>query len=207
VNDPRPFAIKWSGGSKIDAPDVGGRTTMTLVGMEIAGSAEEAVRRLLLGGVAASYRLATCILRDSSAAEDAVQEAALHAWSRRRELRDPERVEAWFSRIVVNVCRVELERRSRGALVHLAVPIDRPAPGDGPDSDAWAERDEVAAAIARLTPEEQIVVAMRYGRDLSVPQIAERTGLREGTVKSRLHNAGRHLRAALEAERRVEERP
>jgi RNA polymerase sigma-70 factor, ECF subfamily len=180
---------------------------MTLMDMEIAGSAEEAVRRLLLGGVAASYRLASCILRDPSAAEDAVQEAALRAWSRRRELRDPERVEAWFARIVVNVCRVELERRSRGALVHLAVPIARFAAGEAADADAWAERDEVAAAVARLTPDEQIVVAMRYGRDLTVPQIADRTGLREGTVKSRLHNAARHLRAALEAERRAEERP
>jgi DNA-directed RNA polymerase specialized sigma24 family protein len=46
---------------------------------------------------------------------------------------------------------------------------------------------------------------MRYGRDLTVPQIAAHTGIREGTVKSRLHNAQEHLRAAFEAERRAEE--
>jgi DNA-directed RNA polymerase specialized sigma24 family protein len=57
---------------------------MTLVEIEVTGSAEEAVRRLLLGNVAGSYRLASCILRDPVSAEDAVLEAALRAWSRRR---------------------------------------------------------------------------------------------------------------------------
>ena len=178
---------------------------MTLVRIEMAGTAEDAVRRLLLGGVAGAYRLATCILRDPVAAEDAVQEAALRAWAQRRELRDADRVEAWFSRIVVNVCRAELGRRSRGP-VRVAPAVDSPTPEPwAPADDSWESREEVTMALARLTADEQIVVAMRYGRDLTVPQIAERTGLREGTVKSRLHNAQQHLRAAFEAERRAGE--
>jgi RNA polymerase sigma factor (sigma-70 family) len=175
---------------------------MTSVGIELACSPDEAVRRLLLGGVAGSYRLAACILRDPDAAEDAVQEAALRAWNRRRELRDPDRAEAWFGRIVVNVCRAELERRRRQPAAR-----ERPEPAEPGElpSDSWVDREEVHRALSRLTPEEQIVVALRYGRDLTVPQIASRTGLREGTVKSRLHNAQEHLRAAFGAERRVEE--
>jgi RNA polymerase sigma factor (sigma-70 family) len=171
---------------------------MTSVGIEVAGRTEDAIRELLLGRLAGAYRLATCILRDPIAAEDAVQDAALRAWARRRELRDPDRVDAWFARIVVNVCRAELGSRSR-----------RPAtsqiePSVGPD-DSTGLRDEVGRALARLTPDEQLVVAMRFGRDLTVPQIAAQTGLREGTVKSRLHNAQEHLRAAFQAERRAEE--
>jgi RNA polymerase sigma-70 factor (ECF subfamily) len=171
---------------------------MTGVGIRAAQNAEEAVGALLLSGLDAAYRLATCILRDRVAAEDAVQEAALRAWSMRRGLRDPDRVDAWFARIVVNTCRAELARRSRRpaqAVIDLAV---------GADS-SWELRDEVGRAVACLTPDEQIVVAMRYGRDLTVPQIAHQTGIREGTVKSRLHNANEHLRAAFEAERRAEE--
>jgi RNA polymerase sigma factor (sigma-70 family) len=171
---------------------------MTLVGIEVAGTAEDSVRELLLGRLAGAYRLATCILRDPEAAEDAVQEAALRAWASRRELRDPARAEAWFARIVVNVCRVELGNRSRRPLGI------RMEPTVGPD-DSQFLRDEVGHALARLTPDEQVVVAMRFGRDLTVPQIAAQTGLREGTVKSRLHNAQEHLRAAFDAERRAEE--
>jgi RNA polymerase sigma factor (sigma-70 family) len=171
---------------------------MTVVGIEVARTAEDSVRELLLGRLAGAYRLATCILRDPEAAEDAVQEAALRAWAGRRQLRDPARAEAWFTRIVVNVCRAELGDRSRR---RQAIETE---PFVGPDG-SQALRDDVGRALARLTPDEQVVVAMRYGRDLTIPQIAAQSGLREGTVKSRLHNAQVHLRAAFDAERRAEE--
>ena len=168
------------------------------VGIERRSTVEEAVNALLISRLDGAYRLAVCILRDRAAAEDAIQEAALRAWAMRRGLRDPDRAEAWFARIVVNTCRAELARQSR-----------RPR-FDEVDFAAGADqttelRDEVGRALARLTPDEQIVVAMRYGRDLTVPQISQQTGIREGTVKSRLHNAHEHLRAALDAERRAEE--
>jgi RNA polymerase sigma-70 factor (ECF subfamily) len=171
---------------------------MESVGIERASTVDEAVNALLLSRLDGAYRLATCILRDRAAAEDAVQEAALRAWAMRRGLRDPERADAWFARIVVNTCRAELSRQSRRPRLDEADVAS--------EADQSAElRDEVGRALARLTPDEQIVVAMRYGRDLTVPQIAQQTGIREGTVKSRLHNAHEHLRAAFEAERRAEE--
>ena len=177
---------------------------MAIMGIGLATTAEDAVRALLLSRLDAGYRLAMCILRDPSAAEDAVQEGALRAWARRQDLRDPDSVDAWFARIVVNVCRVELGRRARRPLVIEIDPhADREDPAD--HRGQFDLRDEVGRAIARLGPEEQIVIALRYGRDLTVPQIAEHTGIREGTVKSRLHNAQEHLRAAFEAERRAEE--
>jgi RNA polymerase sigma factor (sigma-70 family) len=187
------------------APTIEG--TMAIVSIRAAATGEEAVRALLLSRLDGAYRLATCILRDPAAAEDAVQEAALRAWSRRRSLRDPDRAEAWFARIVVNTCRAELAgraRRPRIAEMDLAVGGDYLHGVQGVH-ERHELREEVGRAVARLTPDEQVVVAMRFGRDLTVPQIAAHTGLPEGTVKSRLHNAQRHLRAAFEAERRVEE--
>jgi len=53
----------------------------------------------------ASYRLATLILRESRRAEDATQEAIARAWSSWETLRDTSRFDAWFDRILVNVCR------------------------------------------------------------------------------------------------------
>jgi RNA polymerase sigma-70 factor (ECF subfamily) len=171
---------------------------MAIVGIEAVSTGEDAVRALLLSRLDGAYRLAACILRDAAAAENAVQEAALRAWAMRRGLRDPDRAEAWFARIVVNVCRAELARRSHRPIIAEV--------GFTSGADESSEvQDEVGRALARLTPDEQVVVAMRFGRDLTVPQIAAQTGIREGTVKSRLHNAQEHLRAAFEAERRAEE--
>jgi RNA polymerase sigma factor (sigma-70 family) len=179
---------------------------MTVVGMELAGNAEDAIRELLLSRLSGAHRLATCILRDPAAAEDAVQEAALRAWDHRRELRDPAKVDAWFMRIVVNVCRAELGQRARRPdIATTGRPVEPAGDWGGGPEESVDRQDEVGRALGRLTAEEQIVLAMRFGRDLSVPQIAERTGLRQGTVKSRLHGAEEHLRAAFAAERRAEE--
>lgn len=159
---------------------------------------DDRVVELLLAGVPEAHRLASWILRDPVGAEDAVQEALLRAWSRRRtihfELGEPHR---WFMRIVVNVCRDELRRRRRQPVTTIEPAAE---PGWTP-----AAAEDMGPAIARLNDDEQIVLGLRYGRDLTIPQIAAQTGLPEGTVKSRLHYALEHVRAALDAERRAEE--
>jgi RNA polymerase sigma-70 factor, ECF subfamily len=162
-------------------------------------TADDVVRRLLLARVDDAFRLATFILRDPLAAEDAVQEAALLAWDRRRTLRDSLTADGWFTRIVVNVCRDELRRRSRRPRIVLLDAAEATGPASvsaDPDLDA---------AIGRLTPDEQGLLALRFGRELTVPEIASRLGIPEGTVKSRLHATLGHLRAALAAERRAGE--
>ena len=170
------------------------------VAIEVGAGSDEEFRSVLLARLPGAQRLASWILHDPVAAEDAVQEAALLAWDRRRSLRDPGAGEAWFNRILVNVCRGELRRRARKPVVRDLEPVAGSVPSSLDD------RDELKQAIRRLEPDEQLLLALRYGRDLTVPSIAAATGTREGTVKSRLHSALEHLRAALEAERRGERR-
>jgi RNA polymerase sigma-70 factor (ECF subfamily) len=156
------------------------------------------LREVLVAGVPKARRLAIWILHDPTAAEDAVQEAALLAWRRRRDLRNPAAAEGWFTRILVNVCRSELRRRSRSRILELEEV-------EGWSDDRIHRRDELTRAICALSPEQQALLALRFGRDLTVPQVAAAMGLREGTVKSRLHATLGQLRAALEDARRREE--
>jgi RNA polymerase sigma factor (sigma-70 family) len=160
---------------------------------------DEAFRDQLLAWAREARSLATWMLRDADAGDDAVQEAALLGWRKRRTLRDPRRTDVWLNQILVNVCRQELRRRSRSS----STVIDTETV-EGHDRDA-AERDEIAAAMACLKPDEQIVIALRFGRDLSIPQIAVQTGIREGTVKSRLHYALEHMKAALAVQQNATE--
>jgi RNA polymerase sigma-70 factor (ECF subfamily) len=165
----------------------------------MARSRDDEIADLLLGRAAEAHRLAAWILRDPVGAEDAVQDAALIAWNRRGSLRDAASADGWFSRIVVNVCRDELRRRARKRdLSTTELLMD-------PGSDRIAERDELGRAISKLTPDQQVVLGLRFGRDLTVPQIAAETGLPEGTVKSRLHHSLENLRASLAAEQRAAE--
>ncbi len=171
------------------------------------GSAERAARRAAFERLTdrrllRAYRLAAIVLHDAADAEDAVHDAAVLAWTRFDELRDQDRFDAWFDRIVVNVCRRRLLGRRVRPLGSDALPEVPQADGAG----ARAERAALRQALDRLTPEHRAVIALRHLDGLSIAEIAQRTGEREGTVKSRLHYALRELRAAYDAaERGTEE--
>lgn len=145
-----------------------------------------------------AYRTARLILLDPAEAEDATHDAALSAWRRFGELRDPDRFEAWFGRILVNACRDRLRARRR-----LPLSIDarvEPLGRAGADpAEAVARRELLRAALRTLSPAHREVVVLRYFADLTVDQIAERTGAPAGTVKSRLHHALGHLRDRVDA--------
>jgi RNA polymerase sigma-70 factor, ECF subfamily len=149
--------------------------------------------------LARAYRLAGVILRDAGEAEDAVHDAGIQAWLHWSELRDESKADAWFDRIVVNECRARLRRRRIAPLMVDVLP-DHAAPDA---YGSFVERDTLHGALARLDADHRIVVVLRHVDGLTPAQIAERTGTREGTVKSRLHYALRELRAALEAGERL----
>ncbi len=170
----------------------------------IAANPSDAWRRRRLAAFAAidesrllaSYRLATLILRDRDEAEDATQEAIARAWSSWGTLRDENRFDAWFDRILVNVCR----NRMRHVRTIRVVALDDAYDAAARDSHApTVARLALEPAFAALTPEQRIIVVLRFWRDLPVGEIAERLGIPAGTVKSRLHYALKSLRAAIES--------
>jgi RNA polymerase sigma-70 factor (ECF subfamily) len=57
--------------------------------------------------------------------------------------------------------------------------------------------------VRTLPPDQQLVVALRFWRDLPLEEIAERLDLPLGTVKSRLHYAMRALRKELDRQGKV----
>jgi RNA polymerase sigma-70 factor (ECF subfamily) len=141
-----------------------------------------------------AYRLAGYILGDATEAQDAVQDALVKAWRNWSSLRDTDSFGPWFDRIVVNVCRDRLRRHRTLRMVDLDEAF-------GVESDdafaAMLAGDEVAVAVARLGPDHRIAIAMRYWQDMTLGDIAETLEVPLGTVKSRIHNALRALRAEL----------
>lgn len=146
-----------------------------------------------------SFRLATVILGSAIEAEDAVADAALAAWGSRGRLREHDRFEAWFGRIVVNGCRDRLRARSRRPVAEMpAIEVAATTASLGGDfRDGVHQRDAMSRAFEALEPDERIVLVLRFWQDLAVDAIAERLAIPSGTVKSRLHHATARLRTAL----------
>lgn len=142
----------------------------------------------------AAYRLARAILRDPTEAQDATHDAFVQAWRKWSTLREPARFEHWFDRILVNTCRDRL-RSARWQAKDISAEV---AIRTGDPFAQTYDRDILATALAGLSPEHRLVVALRYFRDLPVDEIASRLDIPSGTVQSRLHYALKRLHAAID---------
>jgi RNA polymerase sigma-70 factor (ECF subfamily) len=163
------------------------------------GGDHEAFEALAMAAGDRLYAIATLILRDRQRAEDAVQEALIHAWRELPGLRDPDRFDAWLHRLIVNACADE-GRRQRRWSTEIRMIRSEPTTDDGASS--LADRDQLERGFRRLKPEQRTVVVLHLYVGLPVPEIAVTLGIPAGTVKSRLHYATASLRAALEADAR-----
>ena len=105
--------------------------------------------------------------------------------------------DAYACAMALNLARDRHRRGQRWRGVHLRLVASTPATYDDPDV---ALKQAVAAGLARLEPDLREALVLRYFADLTVPQIAEATGIPEGTVKSRLHRAIAVMRDLLPPE-------
>jgi RNA polymerase sigma-70 factor (ECF subfamily) len=142
-----------------------------------------------------AFRLSLAILRHPFDAEDALQEAFVCAWRELPGLRDAERWSAWFRRITVNAA-IDTGRRKKA---HRIVALGFHEPPPTADSSAGlADRDEVSQAMGHLDANDRALLALRFGHDLELPDVAAALGIPLGTAKSRLHRALGRLRKELE---------
>lgn len=148
----------------------------------------------------AAFSVILGIVRDRGHAEDVHQQVYAELW-RRADQFDASRgtLLTWVLTIA----------RSR-ALDHLRRRTDQPtdadvlvAIGGGAEDRAFQDiidRALVGEALARISDNERELLRLRFWEGLSQTEIAERTGLPLGTVKSRMLAGLRNLKTQLEAE-------
>ncbi len=130
--------------------------------------------------------LAAAITLDRALAEEVVQDAFVGLQQRIDSIDKPV---GYLQRAVVHRSISVLRRRrtaARYVIPVAAVTID-------------PEIDETWASVARLPPRERAVVVLRYWQDMSEADIAATLGWPNGTVKSTLHRALKHLREELQS--------
>jgi RNA polymerase sigma-70 factor (ECF subfamily) len=136
-----------------------------------------------------AYRFAYGMLQDRSAAEDAVQDAALNAWTRLGNVRAGAPVKPWFFGIVANQCRTY--RRGRWSSVIRQASPERSV--DAPEERIVAGAD-LGQAMKRLSAERLEPLVPHYYLGLPLEEVASITHVPIGTVKSRIHRAIEQLR-------------
>jgi RNA polymerase sigma-70 factor (ECF subfamily) len=152
------------------------------------------------------FRVARSVLRDESAAEDAVQEAYIRAFTHLDRYQPTGSFGAWLTRIALNEALM-LRRRVRNDTVSLEDVDEATLVGArGPAVEAAISSDGLEAAHARQLLERAIdalpetfrtVFVLRVVEQLSINETAACLDLNSATVKTRLHRAQQRLRTEL----------
>jgi len=148
----------------------------------------EAFARLVTRHQDRLWAVALRTMRNPEDAADALQEAYLSAFRRADTFRGDAAVTTWLHRVVVNACLDRLRALKSRAADPLPEDLDRdPDLAVVPEDpvEAAEERETVAAAMARLNPDQRAALVLVDMQGYSVEEAAAVLGCAPGTVKSR----------------------
>lgn len=153
------------------------------------------------------FRFALASLRDVDAAETVTQDCFLRAYQSRERFEQRCSLQTWLMQIAVNLIRDHARNRrlqfwkraNRTALRVDAAALAITDRGRSPEAQALL-RERVAAIwnAADLLPlKQRTVFLLRFVEDMDLLEIADATGMKEGTVKTHLFRALRAVRERI----------
>lgn len=145
------------------------------------------------------YSIALRYSGNPAAAMDIAQDTFLKLLSRIGDYRSEASFDSWLYRLVVNSC-IDDQRRGRRMAPFLDGLIDAVrAPAESVLHQLMRVETEqrVQDVVAKLAPEQRMVIVLRYTEGLSYDEIAKILGCSPGTVASRLNRAHKILERRL----------
>ena len=164
------------------------------------GGDHDAFTSLVAGSIGRLNAIARLILRDAGLAEDAVQDAFVDAWRSLPGLREPDKFDAWLTRLLVRSCH-DTRGRTRRRVMELPL-LSRDHPDVADHQTAYAVTDQIERGLQGLTIDQRKVLVLSFYLDLPLAEAASVLGIPTGTMKSRLHRAIAALRATVDADDR-----
>jgi RNA polymerase sigma factor (sigma-70 family) len=151
-----------------------------------------------------AFRTAWVITGSAADAEEAVQDAFMKAHAALSRFRTGAPFRPWLLTIVANEARNRARAAGRRERLALRVAEERRPGGAVPLPEAallvTERREELLAALGRLSESDRQAIACRYFLELSEAETAAALDCARGTVKSRVSRALDRLRAQMEAE-------
>jgi RNA polymerase sigma factor (sigma-70 family) len=141
-------------------------------------------------------RVAYVVCRDAELAQEAVQEAWSVAWRKLPGLREPDRLRPWLVAIAANQARQMMRGNRRRAVRELAYESST-ANDLGADPGGLASSLDLRNALARLSPDDRALLALRYVAGLDATELSHATGLSPSGTRARLARLLSTLRKEL----------
>ena len=103
----------------------------------------------------------------------------------------------WLYTIALNLLRDHARRGAVGQRAVEKVMVGQRGFSSANELDAVDDRDALQRALTELSTEEREAIALRYGADLTLPEMAALTGEKLTTVEGRVYRALRKLKDEL----------
>ncbi|MCC6698130.1 MAG: RNA polymerase sigma factor [Candidatus Hydrogenedentes bacterium] len=146
------------------------------------------------------YAITWSRLGNADLCEDAAQETFIKAYRYLVALRDPARFSGWLARIAksvsVSMLRTRKRELERGKRWQLTQPD--PSPHESSAAEGVSLPQTLREALENLPVHHRECLVLYYMEGKSVREAAERLGISESNLKTRLHRARQALRGELE---------
>lgn len=145
------------------------------------------------------YAACLRITRNPALAEDALQDAMLKAWHKRRQFQGDAKLETWIHQIAVN-CALQLLRTQRPGLFD-SLEYDVQDPKSDVEQAYYDDElnTELGAALSRLSDVERVCFVLKHLEQWRLSEIAAEVGKSVGAVKQALFRAVGKLRTQMPA--------
>jgi len=150
------------------------------------------------------YAACLRITHSPELADDAVQEALLTAWRKRRQFKGDAKLETWIHSIAVNAALQLLRKQRPGAFTTLNAEPPDAAAGPSMDCHQLDVGERLARVMELLTGIERVCFVLKHLEQWRAREIAEELGTTESNAKQAVFRAVKKLRVAL-ADMRSEE--
>ena len=146
------------------------------------------------------YRYVFYRVSNRADAEDRSEQVFLQAWAAIDRFRwQGKPFLAWLYALAHNLV-IDWRRRAKPAqsLDDGDYPLDPESPSAARDMTQWLDAELLAAAMGRLTPEQEQVIRLKFIEGFDTSQVAQLMDKREGTIRALQLRALQSLRRELE---------
>ncbi|WP_042351639.1 sigma-70 family RNA polymerase sigma factor [Bacillus massiliigorillae] len=159
---------------------------------------KEALLQLIMAQQDDYYRLALTYMKSSHDAMDAMEEMIVILYEKIHQLKKEEAFYSWSKTILVNICKTLLDKQKKIVLIDDWNTVSEHEQHQPLTADVYIKREQqmdMQALLVQLNEQQKEAIQLKYFHDFDYQTIADVTQVSIGTVKSRIFQGLKKLRA------------
>lgn len=130
------------------------------------------------------YKISFTYTKNKYDAEDCISEAAIKAFDKIKQLRNPEKFYSWYISVLINVCRRSIREKVKASSEEELNFVR--------DEFSYRSVDDkiiIEGLLSKLKKDERDILALRYLKDYSIKEISNIMDMPLSTIKTKIYRS------------------